>query len=171
MLCKHAVVARVRRSSATSSALVARSTAHDATAQKSYYVAMNVFKVKPESGKDFEEVWKSRESRLKSMPGFVRFSMLKCDNVPGKYVSQSTWESKEAFEAWTKSGAFAASHGSSGSSSSGSSSSGHGQGGHGHGHGQGGHGQGQSGNKRPSTMEMLEQPPAPEFYSTVTITE
>ena len=44
--------------------------------------------VKPESGKDFEEVWKSRESRLKSMPGFVRFSMLKCDNVPGKYVSQ-----------------------------------------------------------------------------------
>ncbi|KAG2441181.1 hypothetical protein HXX76_004033 [Chlamydomonas incerta] len=168
MLCKHTIprptIAAPR--SQRASALVVCSSAHDATAQKSYYVAMNVFKVKPESGKEFEEVWKSRESRLKSMPGFIRFAMLKCDNVPGKYVSQSTWESKDAFEAWTKSGAFAASHGSSSSGSSGSSGQGHG-----HGHGQGGHGQGQSGNKRPTTMEMLEQPPAPEFYSTVTITE
>ncbi|KAG2450250.1 hypothetical protein HYH02_004762 [Chlamydomonas schloesseri] len=165
MLCKQTSVIRATAPHSRASALVARSSAHDATAQKSYYIAMNVFKVKPESGKDFEEVWKSRESRLKSMPGFVRFSMLKCDNIPGKYVSQSTWESKEAFEAWTKSSAFAASHGSSSSSSSSS-------GGHGHGHGSGGHGQSaQGGNKRPTTMEMLEAPPAPEFYSTVTMTE
>ncbi|GFR47327.1 hypothetical protein Agub_g9016 [Astrephomene gubernaculifera] len=128
----------------------ARCSAHEATPQKSHYVAMNVFKVKPESGPEFEAVWKSRESRLKQMPGFVRFAMLKCENVPGKYISQSTWESKEAFEGWTRSSQFAASHGSS------SGGSGHGA---------------SSSNQRPSTMSLLEGPPSPELFTTVTITE
>jgi len=109
----------------------------------SYFVVNNVFKVKPEYSNDFEETWKSRESHLKEMPGFMRFAMLKCTNVPGKYVSQTTWSSKEHFEAWTKSSQFQSSH---------SKPS-------------------ESKNNRPSVMTMLEGPPAPELFETVTITE
>ncbi|KXZ47859.1 hypothetical protein GPECTOR_32g471 [Gonium pectorale] len=136
-----------------------RCSAQETKTNKSYYVVMNVFKVKPESSTDFEEVWKNRESHLKEMKGFVRFAMLRCENVPGKYISQTYWETKDDFQAWTKSQQFAASHGS--SSSSGSS------GGHGHGHG----GSGSGGSGRPSTMSMLEGPPSPELFSTVTVTE
>ncbi|EFJ44621.1 hypothetical protein VOLCADRAFT_106286 [Volvox carteri f. nagariensis] len=120
---------------------------------------MNVFKVKPESYSDFEQVWKTRESRLKQMPGFVRFAMLRCENVPGKYISQAAleccegggtyWQSKEDFQNWTKSSQFAASHGG----------------------GSGGSGSGSGESKRPNTMTMLEGPPSPELFSTVTITE
>ena len=35
--------------------------------------------VKPDCFDAFEEVWRSRESHLKEMPGFVRFAMLKCE--------------------------------------------------------------------------------------------
>ncbi|PNH08572.1 hypothetical protein TSOC_004874 [Tetrabaena socialis] len=169
----------------------------EATAQKTLYVAMNVFKVKPESAVDFENMWKTRESRLKQMTGFVRFAMLKCENVPGKYVSQTYssllirrreavgWphvsqprsfssqrsliakckklagggalgallkKSKEDFENWTNSSQFQASHG------GGSSGGGSGE-------------QAAAASKRPNTMAMLEAPPSPEFYSSVTITE
>ncbi|KAG2490185.1 hypothetical protein HYH03_011313 [Edaphochlamys debaryana] len=118
--------------------------AHEATTQKSYHVVMNVFQVKPDSSQDFEDMWRSRESRLKQMPGFVRFAMLRCENKPGKYISQTYWADKESFENWTKSSQFQASHSSNNSS------------------GQGG---------RPATMTMLEAPPSPEFYSAVTVTE
>jgi hypothetical protein len=62
-------------------------------------------------------------------------------NVPNKYTSQSTWESEEAFRSWTQSQQFTKSHG-----------------------------EGQ-GNKRPNVGAMLDGPPAPEFYSAVTVTE
>lgn len=35
--------------------------------------------VKVEHSGAFEEVWRNRESKLKEMPGFVRFAMLKCE--------------------------------------------------------------------------------------------
>jgi heme-degrading monooxygenase HmoA len=62
-------------------------------------------------------------------------------NVPNKYISQSTWESEEAFRGWTQSQQFNKAHG-----------------------------EGQ-GNKRPNVGTMLEGPPSPEFFSSVTMTE
>jgi heme-degrading monooxygenase HmoA len=44
------------------------------------------------------------------VPGFVRFALLKGDE-PGEYISHSTWESRDAFGAWTRSEAFRAAHG------------------------------------------------------------
>ena len=73
------------------------------------FIAMNRFNVAEGMGPQFEERWRSRRSYLAGVPGFVRFALLKGD-TPGEYVSHSTWESREAFEAWTRSEAFAAGH-------------------------------------------------------------
>ncbi|MAU97175.1 MAG: antibiotic biosynthesis monooxygenase [Fulvimarina sp.] len=76
------------------------------------YIAMNRFRVAPESTEAFENVWKTRKSYLEEMPGFVEFHMLKGadkgDHV--LYASHTVWESREAFEGWTKSQAFRDSH-------------------------------------------------------------
>ncbi len=73
------------------------------------FIAMNRFNVNPERGADFEEHWRKRETHLHEVPGFVRFALLRGDE-PGQYVSHSSWESREAFEAWTKSEAFRQAH-------------------------------------------------------------
>ena len=73
------------------------------------FVAMNRFTVAPGQEERFEEVWRGRDSYLDGVPGFVRFSLLRGDE-DGAYISHSTWESREAFVAWTESEAFAAGH-------------------------------------------------------------
>jgi heme-degrading monooxygenase HmoA len=73
------------------------------------YVAMNHFNVNPERGADFEEMWRGRESRLQTVPGFVQFALLKGETA-GDYISHTTWESKEAFLGWAQSDAFRAAH-------------------------------------------------------------
>ncbi len=76
------------------------------------YIAMNRFKVALGSEADFEHIWKSRESHLNSVPGFIEFHLLKgpqrADHV--LYASHSVWENQASFEAWTKSEAFRAAH-------------------------------------------------------------
>ena len=47
--------------------------------QRLCYAVLTVLQVKAEHTDDFENVWKSRESHLKEMPGFVRFALLKCE--------------------------------------------------------------------------------------------
>ena len=80
------------------------------------YIAMNRFKVALGSEADFETVWASRDSRLKEVPGFVEFHLLKGpqreDHV--LYASHTIWSDYAAFEAWTKSEAFRAAHASAG---------------------------------------------------------
>jgi heme-degrading monooxygenase HmoA len=73
------------------------------------FIAMNHFQVNPARAADFEEHWRRRETYLHEVPGFVRFALLRGDE-PGAYASHSTWESKEAFEAWTRSEAFRKAH-------------------------------------------------------------
>lgn len=73
------------------------------------FVAMNTFKVAPDKGEDFERIWRERDSYLNSVPGVVRFALLRGD-AEGEYISHSTWESRDAFMAWTQSEAFAAGH-------------------------------------------------------------
>jgi len=73
------------------------------------FIAMNHFQVDPARGGEFEEHWRKRRSYLEEVPGFRSFALLRCDE-PGLYVSHSTWESREAFEAWTRSEAFRKAH-------------------------------------------------------------
>jgi heme-degrading monooxygenase HmoA len=73
------------------------------------FIAMNRFSVNPERGAEFEAHWRKRETFLHQIPGFVRFALLRGDE-PGVYISHSTWASREAFEAWTRSEAFVKAH-------------------------------------------------------------
>jgi heme-degrading monooxygenase HmoA len=75
----------------------------------SVFIAMNRFVVNPERSEDFEKIWRERETHLEAVPGFIRFALLKGDE-PGQYVSHSTWESREAFEGWTRSESFRKAH-------------------------------------------------------------
>ena len=76
------------------------------------FIAMNRFKVVIGQEDQFEEIWRSRDSKLADVPGFQAFHMLKggkaADHV--LYVSHSVWQSKEVFLDWTRSEAFRASH-------------------------------------------------------------
>jgi heme-degrading monooxygenase HmoA len=83
------------------------------------FIAMNRFKVKKGSEEAFEQVWSSRESYLDRMPGFVEFHLLKGPDAEDHtlYSSHTTWQSKAAFEAWTKSDEFRAAHARAGNTS------------------------------------------------------
>jgi heme-degrading monooxygenase HmoA len=76
------------------------------------YIAMNRFKVVKDQASAFEEVWKSRVSRLDEMSGFVAFRLLKGPEYDDHilYVSHTVWASKEDFTAWTASEQFRAAH-------------------------------------------------------------
>ena len=76
------------------------------------FIAMNRFKVLPGSEAAFEEVWTSRDTHLRDVPGFVEFHLLRgpvrADHV--LYSSHTIWRSRATFEAWTNSEAFRAPH-------------------------------------------------------------
>ena len=40
------------------------------------FIAMNRFRVSVDGAGDIEEMWRSRESRLKEVPGVIEFRML-----------------------------------------------------------------------------------------------
>lgn len=76
------------------------------------FLAMNRFKIALGAEEGFERVWRERETYLEEVPGFKSFTLLKGperdDHV--LYASHSTWESREAFQAWTESDAFRKAH-------------------------------------------------------------
>ncbi len=83
------------------------------------FVAMNNFKVAPGKGEEFEEIWRTRETYLQDVPGFVRFALLRCEGEGhgegagdglGEYISHSTWQDRAAFTAWMSSDAFVKGH-------------------------------------------------------------
>lgn len=81
------------------------------------YIAMNRFKVAIGQEAAFEQVWTSRDSHLREVPGFIEFHLLrgpqKEDHV--LYSSHTVWASHAAFEDWTRSEAFRMAHGGTGS--------------------------------------------------------
>ncbi|HUC49578.1 MAG TPA: antibiotic biosynthesis monooxygenase [Xanthobacteraceae bacterium] len=85
------------------------------------FIAMNRFKVKPGSEEAFEKVWLSRDSYLDRVPGFIEFHLLKGPAADDHilYSSHTVWQSKGAFETWTKSDAFRAAHARAGNESTG----------------------------------------------------
>ena len=76
------------------------------------FIAMNRFQVKIGSEAAFETVWRTRESYLSSMAGFVEFHLLKGTVADDHtlYSSHTVWADKAAFEAWTKSDEFRRAH-------------------------------------------------------------
>ena len=76
------------------------------------FIAMNRFRIAPGFEAGFEELWRQRDSYLADVPGFVSFALLKgpahSDHV--LYASHTVWESKAAFEAWTRSENFRKAH-------------------------------------------------------------
>jgi heme-degrading monooxygenase HmoA len=76
------------------------------------YIAMNRFKVAPGSETAFEDLWTSRDTHLKEVPGFVEFHLLKGPQKEDHvlYSSHTIWSNYEAFEGWTHSDAFRAAH-------------------------------------------------------------
>ncbi|ADZ92712.1 antibiotic biosynthesis monooxygenase family protein [Marinomonas mediterranea] len=81
------------------------------------FIAMNRFKIKLGCEQEFIDIWKNRDSHLKDVPGFKSFNLLQgsSDETCTLFSSHATWESKEAFEAWTKSEAFRKAHANAGS--------------------------------------------------------
>ena len=80
------------------------------------FIAMNRFQVRRGHEEDFEQVWKGRDSRLHTVPGFVEFHLLRGpDNDDYTlYSSHTLWKTRADFEAWTKSEAFREAHRSAG---------------------------------------------------------
>lgn len=76
------------------------------------YIAMNRFRIALGREAEFIEVWRQRDSHLDGVPGFQHFELLRgpSDDEATLFISHSTWDSGEAFEAWTRSEAFRAAH-------------------------------------------------------------
>jgi heme-degrading monooxygenase HmoA len=79
---------------------------------KQMFIAMNRFRVKKGFEDAFEKVWLGRDSYLDSVPGFLEFHLLKGPEAEDHtlYSSHTMWQSKRAFEAWTKSEEIRAAH-------------------------------------------------------------
>ena len=80
-----------------------------------------VEKIKPNAlvlgkEKEFEDVWKNRDTHLNDVPGFKEFHLVKGDTNDEHtlYASHSIWNSKNDFINWTKSEAFRLAHKNSG---------------------------------------------------------
>ena len=84
----------------------------DRLKEKMKFIAMNRFKIIPNREKDFENIWKNRETNLNDVSGFIEFHLVKgnSEETYTVYASHSTWNSRKDFEVWTKSEAFRQAH-------------------------------------------------------------
>lgn len=76
------------------------------------FIAMNRFQIIPGEEDAFEAVWKSRDSHLADVPGFIEFHLLKGPSEEDHtlFSSHTLWRSREDFVAWTQSEAFRLAH-------------------------------------------------------------
>ncbi|MCC2655255.1 MAG: antibiotic biosynthesis monooxygenase [Panacagrimonas sp.] len=76
------------------------------------FIAMNRFKIALGRENDFVSVWKNRDSHLEGVPGFRNFNLLRGATTEAYtlFASHSIWDSRDAFEAWTRSEAFRMAH-------------------------------------------------------------
>ena len=76
------------------------------------FIAMNRFRIAIGREDVFEELWRSRDSQLSSVPGFREFHLLKgpSDDEATLYASHTIWESIAAFDAWRESDNFKKAH-------------------------------------------------------------
>ena len=76
------------------------------------FIAMNRFKIAPGMESEFINIWKKRDSHLEGVPGFRSFNLLQgaSSEEHTLFASHSVWESRQAFEDWTRSEAFRLAH-------------------------------------------------------------
>ncbi|WP_020649629.1 antibiotic biosynthesis monooxygenase family protein [Solimonas variicoloris] len=76
------------------------------------FIAMNRFKIARGREEDFVEIWRQRDSHLDGVPGFRQFRLLRGASVDDHtlFASHSVWDSRAAFEEWTRSEAFRLAH-------------------------------------------------------------
>jgi heme-degrading monooxygenase HmoA len=76
------------------------------------FLAMNRFSLLPGKEVEFEAVWAGRDSYLAGVPGFISFHLMKgaSDENGTLYATHTVWQSRQAFEDWTRSEAFRAAH-------------------------------------------------------------
>ena len=76
------------------------------------FIAMNRFQIALGREDDFISVWKNRESYLDGVPGFMNFHLLRgaTTETHTLFASHSVWESRNAFEDWTRSESFRNAH-------------------------------------------------------------
>ena len=81
------------------------------------FIAMNRFRIVKGHEAEFERIWAKRDSHLDGVAGFVEFDLLRGPEAQDHtlYVSHSVWQSRGAFEDWTKSEAFRKAHANAGS--------------------------------------------------------
>lgn len=81
------------------------------------FIAMNRFKIKVGFEQEFIDIWKGRDSHLHTVPGFKSFNLLQgaSNEEYTLFSSHACWESRTAFEDWTKSEAFRKAHANAGS--------------------------------------------------------
>ncbi len=80
------------------------------------FIAMNRFRVTRGRETEFESLWRNRPSRIADEPGFLAFDLLRGAEAEDHtlYSSHTVWQSRVAFDAWTKSEAFRVAHGGAG---------------------------------------------------------
>lgn len=76
------------------------------------FIAMNRFKIAPGKESEFIDIWKKRDSHLEGVPGFKSFNLLQgaTNEEHTLFASHSVWDSRQAFEDWTRSEAFRLAH-------------------------------------------------------------
>ena len=76
------------------------------------YIAMNRFKIVKGREKEFEKIWKDRDTHLDKVKGYKEFKLVKGDKEDSftLYASHTVWNTKEDFINWTQSDAFRLAH-------------------------------------------------------------
>ncbi len=74
------------------------------------FVAMNVIDVPADRADEFERRFASRAAKVSSSPGFEAFELLKPADDQSRYIVYTRWDSRESFESWLGSQAFAEGH-------------------------------------------------------------
>lgn len=76
------------------------------------YIAMNRFEINLGFEEGFENLWKSRKSRLENVPGYISFKLLRAEATEEccQFASFTIWQSEQHFVDWTKSDSFRKAH-------------------------------------------------------------
>lgn len=93
--------------------LLPRPGAGEGPLEPDVFVSMNRFPVVTGRENDFEDIWARRESRLRGLPGFRAFQMLRRDQVPDddiNYISMAVWDNRAAFDSWRSGEGFKQAH-------------------------------------------------------------
>ncbi|PIQ33537.1 MAG: antibiotic biosynthesis monooxygenase [Zetaproteobacteria bacterium CG_4_9_14_3_um_filter_49_83] len=75
------------------------------------FVTMNRFTIDPQYWDVFEDRFRQRAGLIDKEPGFIRNTVLRPqEGFSDQHIVMTLWESREAFEAWTKSDSFRQAH-------------------------------------------------------------